>query len=154
MDLLQRVSNLIKQQPETVALLFRRHGMNADPTKRNVANAIKIKPDFFSELIKAAGGSSLSNLTGDDTANRITFADKLANAGLVFSNIIRDTQRQPEPYNRATPDYYERTGSYTAIPARNIFQQSSTRFMGVDKRLLWGAAIVLALVIFFEMRGK
>jgi hypothetical protein len=161
------IKSLIQQHPESVAGLLQKHGYKVSPTRRNVGNAIKVDKSFLNTLIAhlqlmqrpaelpeahqttaISNFGGYSNLIGDQ--ERFTLADRLANAGLVFANIIRDTQHKPENYQQRVPDYYEPTGKFNTrmVPESAI---QSTRFLGMDKKLAWVLGGVLALFLVYEL---
>lgn len=144
------VKTLIEKHPESVSQLFVKHRIKAAPTYRNVSNAIRVKPDFYESLTSMLGyHGGGDNFTGSQ--ERITLADKLANAGLVFSNIIRETQRPAEPYNKIVPNYYEPTGTYNV---RTLPSNRPNRLFGMDKKFVWIIGGVLVLVLLYELSKR
>ncbi|QKJ28432.1 hypothetical protein HQ865_01205 [Mucilaginibacter mali] len=161
------ISQIIERHPNGVAQLLRKHGIDAPPTRLHVGRAAKVKKDFFTDLLQRvkAGGfgnddsdfTGYSNLVGDRdrfaVAEKLTTADKLANAGTVFSNIIRATQHPAEPYNQRIPSYYEPSGKYGVV-AWDRDELKSDRWFGMDKKFVYAIAILIGIAILYELKKR
>ena len=55
---------IAEQHPESVALVFKKHFINAEPTERNLTNAITIKGELFTYDLADAIDDSLSQQSG------------------------------------------------------------------------------------------
>lgn len=158
-NVFDRLKTFIQQHPRDVAALFQRHDIQASPYDyRTIGNAVKAVPGFWESLINAfAKSGAVSNFTGDDRKRDQTL-NQLANGAIVFSNILRETQRRPVPNALYQPQLNLPGGYYPQYPywpeADYDYQYGEPSFVERHKDALLVVLLVTVLFLILHYSKK
>jgi hypothetical protein len=151
---IDEIVDFIARQPQAIARLFARHNIQAEPTPKNVGNAITVlRRPFVDDMLDLMHLSEQSSLTGDD-GQPVTFSKVIDGAARVFlgaSNITKDVQNK----NRliATRNGYGVDGRRHD---RDYYEDDyqTDRILGINKTLFFILAGVVAIAAFMHFSKK
>ncbi|MBD1364382.1 hypothetical protein IDJ77_11235 [Mucilaginibacter sp. ZT4R22] len=149
--MIQEIIEFIERQPQAIARLFARYDIQAEPTPKNVGNAITvIRRPFVDDMLDLMHLNEQSGFN-DDNGNPVTFTrvvDGLSRVALGASNIARDVQGKQRLLSTRNGYQVDPRG-YADRDSYDDYNYGSDRILGINKTLfmiLAGVALLAAIM--------
>lgn len=143
---------LVEQHPESVARLFAAHGIEAEPTFKNLNTACRAQGEKFVDAVND-WHDSFSNYDGDKRTPWQVGADGLIRylGEQQELQFYRDGRINQAPGTVVTPDGRILISQPNYTPLRQFDNQEPDRILGINKHLFFVLCGILGALVILEL---